>query len=485
MADSKGVSCTPTGPALQGNRGSDIKSLAQWAIVLILPLVVFFATQSGGFTIQQSTFYAITVVALTIWAMGLLSDTMVAVTLPVLYVVLNVAPARAIFAPWATDTGWVVYGGIIFAAIMMQTGLARRLALWAMHITGGSFNRLLIGVVLAGYLIGPAIPSVMGKAALVSTICVGICEALNLEKQSKAASAVILAGFISVATAKMAFLTGGADVTMYVKQMSQHLQYEISWGDYFIHNFPLAFVYSLLSIAVLIFVLRPKTESDSKAFIEESRAAMGPICTQERKGAALILLLVVLLMTDRWHGISTGWVLIILSLMAFLPPVGLMDDKKLQNLRFGPVFFVVGCMTIGSAAKATGVDVILANSLAPLLEGTSETGTVLMAYGAGTVLNFLLTPLAAFSAMTVPLTQLSVELGLNPIPVMYAFSYGLEQYIFPYEYAVLLFFYATGWVNLRHIMMVFAVRVIVAFIMLAALAIPYWKMLGLFAPLPQ
>ena len=85
--------------------------------------------------------------------------------------------------------------------------------------------------------------------------------------------------------------------------------------------------------------------------------------------------------------------------------------------------------------------------------------------------------------MTVPLTTLAMELGINPIPVMYAFAYGLEQYIFPYEYAVLLFFYATGWIELKHIMLVFAVRFVVTLVMLFALAIPYWKALGLFVPL--
>lgn len=207
------------------------------------------------------------------------------------------------------------------------------------------------------------------------------------------------------------------------------------------------------------------------------------MCKDEMKAAILIFILIALLMTDSWHGIKTGWVLIILSFVAFLPPVGLMNDKKLSKLPFGPVFFVVGCMSIGSAAKATGVDLVLADGIAPMLEGTSEMGTILMSYLAGTVLNFLLTPLAACSAMTVPLTTLAMELGINPIPVMYAFAYGLEQYIFPYEYAVLLFFYATGWIELKHIMLVFAVRFVVALVMLFALAMPYWKALGLFVPL--
>lgn len=456
--------------------------LIQWGIALFIPASVYYFTISYGFNLEQALFFTITSSALVLWALGLISDTIVAVTLPVAYVVLKVAPAPVVFSQWSSDTGWIVYGGVIIAAIMTQTGLARRIALWSMHITGGSFNRLLFGIVLAGFLIAPIIPSVMGKAALMAAICIGICEALDFKKESKEASAVILTGFISVAAAKNAFLTGGADVTMYVKLLTKHSNQVITWGDYFLHNFPIALIYAPLSLLVLIFVLRPKTTAESGAYVAEARKEQGPMCFNEKKASLLVLTLVALLMTDKWHGMSTGWVLILLSFVAFLPFVRLMDHKKLGKLPFGAVFFVVGCMSIGSVAKSTGVDMVLAGAIAPMLEGCSEMGSVLMAYLAGTILNFLLTPLAAFSAMTVPLTQLSLELGINPIPVMYSFSYGLEQYIFPYEYAVLLYFYSTGWVKLKHIMAVFAVRFVVALVLLLAVAMPYWKALGLFVP---
>jgi di/tricarboxylate transporter len=199
----------------------------------------------------------------------------------------------------------------------------------------------------------------------------------------------------------------------------------------------------------------------------------------------LILFLILILITDRWHGLDAGWVIILLSFVAFLPVVGLMNEGVFQKMSLTAVFFVVGCMSIGSAATASGADKMLIGAIAPMFEGQSGLAAMLLGYLAGTAINFLLTPLAAFSAMTVPITQLALEVGVNPLPVMSAFSYGLEQYIFPYEYAVLLFFYATGWVHLRHIMLVFFMRFFVALILLVAVAYPYWSMLGVFEPLAR
>lgn len=485
MSTSQNTPGTPPagGRAEKINKKAQFSVYAQWALAVLIPLAVYIGCASGGLAAKQTIFFTITSAALVLWAFGLISDSFVAIALPVMYIVCRIGKPNQILDSWTTSVGWIVVGGLVFANIMMRTGLAKRLAVWALYITRGSFNRLLWGILLAGFVIAPAIPSIMGKAALISVICIGICEALNLEKQSKAASAVILAGFIGVASSKIGLLTGGGDITMYVGQMAKVMGQPVSWGTYFLHNFPLSCVYGVLSLLVMLLVLRPKMALDSTEYVTKAHAELGPMDSGEKKTGALILALILLLLTDRLHGLDAGWIIIMLSFIAFLPAMGLMNDNILQKMSLASVFFVVGCMSIGSAAKASGADKMLVDAIAPMLKGQSGLTGMLLGYLAGTAMNLLLTPLAAFSAMTVPLTELALEIGVNPIPVMYGFSYGLEQYIFPYEYAVLLFFYATGWVNLRHIMLVFFVRFIVALVFLAGVAYPYWQMLGLFDPM--
>ena len=479
----------PTGNSLGESRTENVHSGAsrtlcvQWALAVLIPLAVYCACAAVGLPPKQTAFFTITSMALVLWGIGLMSDTFVAIALPILYIVFQIGKPGQILNAWTSSVGWVVVGGLVFANIMMRTGLARRLAIWALYITRGSFTRLLWGILLAGFLICPAIPSVMGKAALISVVCIGICEALNLERQSKAASAVILAGFIGIATSKLGILTGAADITMYIGQMSHVMGKPVSWGAYFLHNFPLSCLYGALSLLTLILVLKPTIAKDSSEYVVKAHADLGPMDSGEKKAGALILILILLLLTDQMHGLDAGWIIIMLSFIAFLPAVGLMNEKIFQKVSLAPVFFVVGCMSIGSAATASGADKMLVEAIAPMFKGQSDLSAMLFGYLAGTAMNFLLTPLAAFSAMTVPLTELALEVGVSPIPLMYAFSYGLEQYLFPYEYAALLFFYATGWVHLRHIMLVFFVRFFVALMLLILVAYPYWSMLGVFEPI--
>lgn len=452
----------------------------KWVPVLLVPALIHAACLYAQLPRDHSLFYTVTSAALVLWALSLLSDSIVAITLPVAYVMLGLARPAQAFGPWASSVGWIMLGGLVFAQIMMRTGLARRLAIWALFVTRGSFTRLLWGILLAGFIVAPCIPSIMGKAALISVICIGMCEALNLEKRGTPASAILLAGFLAAGTSKMGFLTGGADIVLYMGQMARKMGVQISWGDYFIHNFPLAAAYAVLSMLVLLAVLRPKLAVDFDGYVSEAHAALGPMSAQEKKSAALILLLIALLMTDRFHGVDAGWIIISLSFVAFLPGVALMDDANLAKMPLTSVFFVVGCMSIGAAAQAVGVDKALAGVIAPLMRGSSELLCMVLAYLSGTTVNFMLTSLPAYSSMTVPLTEIALEMGVNPMPVLYSFSFGLDQYLFPYEYPVLLFFYATGWIRLRHIITVFAARFFAGGLLLAAVAYPWWKFCGLF-----
>lgn len=431
----------------------------------------------GYFTLSvpETYFAAITVLALSIWGFELLPEAPVAVVLPALYVLFGVAPAKQVFGPWSSTVGWVMVGGLLLGSMMGRTGLARRIALWATNVMGGSFIRVLWGILLGGMILAPFVPSAMGKAAIVSVICIGICDALGIAKGTKESSAVILTGFIAVAAPKMAYITGGGDILLSMTQVSTAMQIPpYTWMGYFIHNFVPAMLYSVVSLVTLIAVLRPKLAGDIKSVVAEQYASLGPMKRDEYKVAATLALLLLLMLTDSVHKIDIGWLMLVIPFIAFLPGYNVMTKEAFDKLPFPAVFFVVGCMSIGAAASGCGIDKTMSAAVLPLLRG-SELYSVFMSFAAGVGINFLLTPLAAVSTFTVPLVEIAKQLNIDPLLMVYAFNYGLEQYIFPYEFAVLLFFASFGYTKLSHIIMVFGARMIVSALLLAFVFYPFWK----------
>ena len=456
-------------------QSSILPQLWRWGLVILLPLLAGLWTWHAGFDPKIVAFSSITLTALILWALELLPDAVVALALPVVYILCGVGPNTKILGPWTGSIGWLILGGLMIGAFMVKTGLARRLALSCINLMGGSLSRLLAGLLLSGLLMAPFIPSVMGRSAIIAVICVGICEALSIKKGSREGAAVLLAGFIAVSGPKICFLTGGADLAMGMKLTSQAMGAQISWGQYALHNFLPAVLYSVISLACVIVLLRPRLEEDTRTVVQEQLRKLAPMSNDERKSAFLLALLFLFLVTDKIHRIDVGWIMLLLPCAAFLPGVRLLNSDDMRKLNYPAVLFAVGCMTIGSAAMSCGMDNILSKALLPLMQGT-EFYTVMATYVSGVLLNLLLTPMAAYASLTASVVEIAQHLQVSPLLLVYTFSYGLDQYIFPYEYAILLYFYATGYIRIKQIMLVLGIRMALAALFVAFVAYPYWKL---------
>lgn len=448
-----------------------------WLVSLLLSGGVGMLAHACGLSAQGGAFLGITLCAICLWGFNLLHEGLVAVMLPIGYILAGVGTPRQMLAPWTQPMGWLVLGGLMTGLVLMHTGLARRIALWSLYVTGGSFVRLLWGLLLAGLIIAPLMPTALGKGILISIICMGVCDALGFAPRTREASTILMAGYIAVSGPRLGLYTGGGEVTLAMQLLSS-AGVSISWFDYLVQCYLPSFLYSACSIGVLLLVMRPKTQANARAYIQEQYAGLGPMTFREKKAACLFLLLVLLMMTDKYHGIDTGWIMMIVGFASFLPGLQLVESKRFASLNLTSVLFVVGCMSIGAGAQATGVDKLCAESLKPLLSGTGELMTLVSSFFAGVGVNFLLTPVAGVSTFTVPLAQISDAIGISPLAPTYAFLYGLDQYVLPYEYAVFLYFFSTGYINLKNLMQVFAARALMALLLLAAVFYPFWKLTG-------
>ncbi len=413
------------------------------------------------------------------WVTGVVPEIVVGFILPVLYIVTGVAKPIDAFAPWMTNVPWITFGGLIIGGAMMSTGLAKRIAYRAIILTGGTYNRTLIGLMLGGLVIAPVIPSVMGKIAIFSVIGIAICQALDLKPGSRAASGIMMGAFLAVAGPKLSYLTGAADNPLAMGLVAKVTGTMITWGEYALHNAFIGIIYSAMSLGILIVMLKPEKEFDSVDVIKKNYADMGPMSANEKKAGLLIALTFAFIVTDFLHKIDLGWIMMIGAALLFFPGVGVMKGEQLGKMNMSTIFFVAGAMCIGPVAAKVGLVKIMAEILLPLLKGT-PLYTCIAVYFFAVVLKFFLTPLAATAKFITPVTEIALQLGLHPYSLGYVFKYGIDQYIFPYEYAVLLYIYSFGYMTLNTVFRVMIPRIFATAIFLAVVAYPYWSMFGMF-----
>ncbi len=454
------------------------KSTMMWALSLALPLCIMLIPESASLTVPVKRFLALTTWAVVAMATDILPSAVVAIVLPVFYIVANVAKPAAAFAPWTTSVIWITVGGMMIANILMTSGLAKRIAYLTIIKSGGTFTGALVGLTITGVIINPFVPSIMGKLAIIIPIAMGICEVFKMAPQSRGASAVMLAAFLGVATTRIGFYTGDGGIPMMVNIVSRINSAHVSWTDYAFQNLPIALTLTLLGLIIVVFALKPDTQPEGKEVILRQYKEMGPATIQEKKVAVILVVTIIALLTDSIHKIDPGWIFVILGGVCFLPGVNLLDEAQLGKINYKMIFFVAGCMAIGVVATSSGAGKWLATVMFPYLTGSALYTTV-AAWVFGVALNFLLTPLAAMASFTGPITEVCIKSGINPLPIVYSFLYGLDQYLLPYEFAGLLFVYSYGYISMKSMVKVVGIRMIVSGVAMAAVAYPYWKLIGL------
>lgn len=453
--------------------------LIKWSANLLLPVISYFLLlHYSSLNSPQSAFIAVTVWAVCAWIFNTLSDAVVGLLLPILYVICCTGVNMAtVYAPWRGDVWIIVVSGFILGKLISESGLGRRIALSSVKLMGNSFSGALFGFMIGAILLSPLIPSILARGAILMGVAISFCQALDFKPKSKEATALLLGTCIAVGSSKMMWLTGAADMTMGMDLVDKTMGIKTTWMEYAIYNFPPVLIYIILSMILVLVVLRTNTSREEiREIVNKGHSALGPMTRQQKWAVWLIIVLVLGMITDKFHGISAGAVMAVIVACAFLPGVNLMNDKYLKQIDFTPLFFVMGCMAIGSTGASLKVTQWVAQLVLPLFQESGAFVASLSSYLVGVGVNFLFTPLAATATLTTPITELGLQMGLDPRILYFSFQYGLDNIIFPYEFVIYLYFFSSGYINFKQMVLVMSLRIVMSGIFVACCALPYWQM---------
>ncbi|MFR2385508.1 MAG: SLC13 family permease, partial [Bilophila wadsworthia] len=172
-----------------------------------------------------------------IWAMDAMNEIAVGLILPVLYIVLCGVKQQVVYSPWLSEVPLIVIGGFALGKILQETGLGKRIGLTCVRCMGGSFTGTLIGITLAVSIVAPLVPAITGKAAIFCAIGISLCDALDFKAKGREATAVILTCCLAVASTKLCYLTGGADLVLGMGLLQKASGISSTWMEYAMHNF--------------------------------------------------------------------------------------------------------------------------------------------------------------------------------------------------------------------------------------------------------
>lgn len=453
----------------------------KWLSALLIS-TLFYSLAPRDVSEHLPLFLAMTSAAVIIWVFDMLPAVLVAAILTFGYLLAGMATPEVVLSPWTTVLIWTTFGAAIFGEAMDQTGLAKRVALRCMLLTGGTFRGMLIGFGVGGIILGLLLASGFARTVIFCTIAVGIIRALELDEKSRMSSLIVLACFFAAASPTMEFLHTSESFIWSFQILLKSIGEHVGWWEYLRHMLFPNTIYIVLCF-VAIFLTRGKAqlpeEQELKRILRGRLEELGPMSGAEKRLLALALFSVLGFMVEPLTGINAVWVLCLAALCCYLPFMNIVEAASFAKLDIVFLIFIAGCMAIGAVSGAVGANTWAVASIMPYLEGLPPTISVLCSYVAGVTANLLLTPFAATVAFTPAFGELGAQLGVNPLPLFYAFQFGLDQYFFPYEGVMFLYIFTTGCVTLRHIMPALLLRTLFAAVLIAVVCVPYWNFIGI------
>jgi sodium-dependent dicarboxylate transporter 2/3/5 len=448
----------------------------KWLILIAIVVILALLPTNESFTGTIKAFICITIGGIGMIALGLFDSPLIP-SLLMMFGYLTFMDLSVIMRGWAKDAPWIILSIFIIIAVVNKTPLLRRIAFHIMVLTGGSYVGVCVGFYIAGFLL-----SFLGDSPCSALIAIsfGVVVSLNL-KNKKAAAGIMLCAFHGIMEAGLFIFSPSVGSFLYGTAASaSELVTPGGYGEWFVGG--LIFVpYYIIILIVTILMFKPKEGfgENPKEYFKGELQKLGKMSRDEIKLSIILVGMFVYLLTNTLHHQKMIFGFVFAACLLFFPGIKLGDKNDIKNVNFSFPIFIVACLAIGEVATELGVGELLADVLVPILNGGNPFIYLFLIALVCFLLNFVMTPMAVFSTLLVPLTMVTMAMPsfTNIFPLFAAILTGVGNLLLPHETTNSLVLFGFDAMSMKDFVKGFGVKAILGFAWLF-IAVLYWQAIG-------
>ena len=289
--------------------------------------------------------------------------------------VANGIPMREVLGGFAAPSVWLVIIAMLIAKVMLDCGLARRIALLFVRAVGRTSLGVAYALQMTDVTLASGVPSITARSAgMVLPIARSIAELFDSHPgpSSKRLGAFLIAAmYQGSAVACAMFLTGQASNLLGADLALKLANVQVTWASWFVA----AIVPGLLSCAVVPWIayriLKPEVTSTPEApiFAATELTKMGPLGRDEWTTLIVFCGVGLTWITSAWHGLDVTFVAMVG--MGVLLASGTLAWQTAAGERSAWDVFVWygGMLRMGELLNNTGSTRVLAEHVAGLFVG--------------------------------------------------------------------------------------------------------------------
>ena len=459
-----------------------------------------------GLSYQATAVLGILIMAIVWWITGVLPEFVTAVVMAVLFVVVAGISVSATFSTFASSTWWLLLSAFTLGVGMKTSGLMRRIALAIVRKFPRTFRCQVIAQLVTGTVLGPLIPSLAVKGAMLAPLAMSIGDELGYERQGKRATGLFAAMLVGIRTVAPTIVSASVTGYALMATLPADVQEQFNMASWFVAALPWLVVVLALNYFLIMgmYGRGEKAGSSSEtvgapgnaqSFKQSSRGGtdlndnqsipdgLGPLSAVEKRMLAIILMTVVLWATEPFHHISA--MAVGLGALVAMFVLKVIDVPALKSgVNWTSLLFIGIALGLGSVFAEAGLNDWVMQTCGPAFQALAG-NPYLLVLGIGVitvVLRFLIVSEVAYLNLLMAfLVPMAASVGVNPWVLGFSAYALVIAWFAKYQSPIYLAaFYAVDGKMAKHSELAKYCGVYLATCLAGlVVCVPYWQWMGL------
>ena len=443
-----------------------------------------------GLSYQATAVLGILIMAIVWWITGVLPEFVTAVVMAVLFVVVAGISVGATFSTFASSTWWLLLSAFTLGVGMKTSGLMKRIALAIVSKFPRTFRCQVAAQLVTGTVLGPLIPSLAVKGAMLAPLAMNIGDELGYERQGKRATGLFAAMLVGIRTVAPTIVSASVTGYALMATLPAEVQEQFNMASWFVAALPWLVVVLVLNYFLImgIYGRGEKAGESSCGGTDEDASqpipdGLGPLSAVEKRMLGIILVTVVLWATEPFHHVSAMAVgLAALVAMFVLKVIDVPAFKS--GVNWTSLLFIGIALGLGSVFAEAGLNDWVMQTCGPAFQALAG-NPYLLVLGIGVitvVLRFLIVSEVAYLNLLMAfLVPMAASVGVNPWVLGFSAYALVIAWFAKYQSPIYLAaFYAVDGKMAKHSELAKYCGVYLATCLVGlAVSVPYWQWMGL------
>jgi len=447
-------------------------------IGLVLGAFLWLQPAPSGASPDMMRIAAVVVIAVSLWASGVVPEYFTAIIFFFLAMVLTDAGGPTVFSGFHSAAVWMIFGGLIIGAAVQETGFGRTLASGLLKIFPRSYFGILCGVTLVGAVLCFIIPSNTGRIVIMMPIFMALTDQVGFEPGSRGRAGMGLAVAAGSIYPGLAVLPAAVPNLGWLGAAESIHGLKFTYAEYLTANFPVMGLVSMIAVPLICRTLFPDR-------IENTGSAMPPARSSAEQTRLIIVLTAALglWLTDFAHGVSPAWVALGAAVICMLPRAGMVPASIMMGkISYAPWFFVAGVIGMGAVVAKAGLGTYISRFLfdtVPLHAGQDFLNFAIVG-GVGSAMSLVTTVPGQPAIMSTLAADIASATGWPLKTVLLTQPLSWAMAFFAYQFPPFILAAHLGGISAGQLARMILAMCATAWIVMMPLLYLWWQFLGYF-----